>query len=63
MPKRVLGQDFVGYLILTKNLRYAKRFIIDIVEKETKAMKHAAAKSTVDMLHEIETIEKKRLWI
>gem|GEM_PF-3708652 len=46
------------YLILTKNLRYAKRFIIDIVEKETKAMKHAAAKSTVDMLHKIEAIEK-----
>jgi len=46
------------YLILTKNLCYAKRFIIDIVEKETKAMKHAEAKSTVDMLHKIETIEK-----
>jgi SMC interacting uncharacterized protein involved in chromosome segregation len=45
-------------MILTKNLHYAKNYIINIFEKENQTMKHAAEKSTVDMLHKIETIEK-----
>ena len=43
---------------MTKSLGYAKVPNINILEKETEVMKHAAAKSTVDMLHKIETIEK-----
>jgi hypothetical protein len=40
---------------LTKSLYYAR---IDDPEKEINIMEYAAAKSTVDMLHKIETIEK-----